>query len=53
MKTQLISVPDSPSSIQTYPTLEDSADWNALLAEFDRLNPGFIRFGIPPLPGEH
>ncbi len=40
--------PDYPLSTQTYPALEDSADWSALLGEFDRLNPGFIRFGIPP-----
>jgi len=33
-----------------YPPLEDRASWGLILAELDRLRPGFIRFGIPPDP---
>jgi hypothetical protein len=37
-----------PLDAQVYPPLEDALAWKLLLEELSRLNPGFIRFGIPP-----
>jgi hypothetical protein len=31
-----------------YPPIDDSESWDLIIKEFDNLQPGFIRFGIPP-----
>jgi hypothetical protein len=33
-----------------YPPIEDTAAWDSLFAAMDDLNPGWLRFGIPPNP---
>ncbi|MCL5103198.1 MAG: hypothetical protein M1133_03660, partial [Armatimonadetes bacterium] len=36
--------------LPTYPDLKDEAGWQAMLDGLDDLNPGLIRFGLPPDP---
>lgn len=31
-----------------YPSVDDKASWDLIFKEFDYMQPGFIRFGIPP-----
>jgi hypothetical protein len=39
-----------PLDAPCYPPLEDEAAWAAIVAELDRMQPGLIRFGLPPDP---
>jgi len=39
-----------PLSDQVYPEIHDTAGWNAIEQGLNELNPGWIRFGMPPDP---
>jgi hypothetical protein len=39
---------DYPQSTQIFPPPEDSLSWGLAIAELDKLNPGCIRYGLPP-----
>ena len=39
-----------PLSAPAYPPIDDRESWELFLAELTRLNPGIIRFGLPPDP---
>jgi len=42
-----------PLSTPAYPPIEDRDSWRALMGELSRLQPGCIRFGLPPDPILH
>jgi hypothetical protein len=39
-----------PLSSKVYPELDDTQGWNAIEQGLEELNPGWIRFGLPPDP---